>query len=124
MGRVDMLDPVVVVQHTVLGNTDPAFPQFIDIGTFHHFSKEEIHIGPDVIPAGFHLFCQGIVKNLMVVCQNTLRIQNRHLIIFLLIQFLIDLHGCAGIFRLYDQGKLVIRHIALYRVAPFFIPDI
>ena len=122
--RIDILQFKAVVLDTVPGNADSALPQPVNAVAFHHVSQQEINIC-----AGIRNLCQDFLRQSALLraasrSHNPFRIQYRHAIVFLLIQFLIKLHCRPGIFRLHDQEQLIAPHISFNSISPCIIPDI
>ena len=122
--RIDVLQTIAVIKHTVWCHTDPAFPEFLNTLTFHNVSKEEIDVRLHVFFFCFYFFCKSSLTDDVLFFHYFFRIQNCCTEEFLLIHLLINIHRCFRIFWLYDQQKLIISHIAFHSIVPSFIPDL
>ena len=118
-----MLQTIAVIKHTVWCHTDPAFPEFLNTLTFHNVSKEEIDVRLHVFFFCSYFFCKSSLTDDVLFFHNLFRIQNCSTEEFLLIHLLINIHCRFCVFRLYDQQKFIISHIAFHCIVPLFIPD-
>ncbi len=119
-----MLDPVIVVEHTVSGDSHFVFSQAIHVLAFHHPPQKEVDKCLGIVASGLHFLCQRPLFHLMAVRQHPLRVQHRHPVKSVLIHIFADLHGSSGVPGLYDDGKLIRAHIALHSIPPALVPDL
>ena len=119
-----MLQPVTMIQHTVRSHSDALISEFLYILTFHHISKEETDVFPDIGFLCDHFLCQSPRTHLVLFLQYFFCIQHGNTIVFLLIHLLIDFHRCLRILRLNNEKQFVTSHITFYRVVPSLITDI
>ena len=118
-----MLQTIAVIQHTVRCHTNPALPEFLNVLTFHDITKKEIDVRLHVFFFCFYFFCKSALPDNVLFFHNLFRIQNCSTEEFLLIHLLINIHCRFCVFRLYDQQKFIISHIAFHCIVPSFIPD-
>ena len=119
--RIDILQPVAVIQHAVRRNADAALTQVLYGLALDDLAQEQIHVGLYVGLPDRYLPGQRIGQHRVLASRNLFRIQHSHAVIFFFVQFPVDLQGSLGIPRGHHKTQLLAAQIALHRIAPLGI---